>query len=246
ALFAGLAEGCAIHVPPPAGANAGPAAAGDPWSRVLERSVDDRGRIDFAGIARDPGDLDAAVARIAAEGPRSAPDHYPTPQDRLAWYVNAYNALAMYGVIRAGIPQELGSRRVEFFYRNRYRVGGEWLSLYAFENEIIRPLGDPRVHFALNCMVRGCPRLPREPFAASRLDAQLDAAARQFLSEDRNVHLDRAGGVVRLTEMLHWYEKDFLAKAPTLIAYLNLYRKDPIPADYKTELIGYDWTVNTQ
>ena len=45
------------------------------------------------------------------------------------------------------------------------------MSLYTFENEVIRPLGEPRVHFALNCLVRGCPRLPPTPFVAERLDA---------------------------------------------------------------------------
>ena len=55
----------------------------------------------------------------------------------------------------------------EFFDRNRYQVGGEWISLAALENERIRPLGDARIHFALNRMVRGSGPLPREPFDAS-------------------------------------------------------------------------------
>ena len=243
-LIAVLAAGCAVHVPPPR-TDAG-ASSGDPWARVLERHVDDRGRVDFAAVARDRADLDAMVARIAEESPRSAPDRFPTPQAQLAWGLNAYNALAMYGVLRAAIPQELGTQRVEFFSRNRYRVGGEWLSLTDLENDFIRSSGDPRAHFALNRMVRGGPRLPREPFAGARLDAQLDAAARLFLNEDRNVHLDGTARSVRLNEILHWHTQDFLARAPSLIAYVNQFRPDPIPADWKVEFAGYDWTVNRQ
>jgi len=246
-LLAGLlAAACAVHVPPPAVPAGVSAAGGDSWARVLERHVDDRGRIDFAGVARERADLDAVVARIAEGGPRSDPGAFPTAEARLAWYLNAYNALAMYGVVRAAIPQELGSQKVEFFYRNRYRVGGEWLSLSALENDFIRSAGDPRVHFALNRMVRGSPRLPREPFDAARLDAQLDAAARLFVGDDRNVHLDRAAQSVRLSEMFHWYSADFLAKAPSLIAYVNGYRADAIPADSRLEFAGFDWTVNRQ
>ena len=67
-----------------------------------------------------------------------------------------------------------------------------------------------------------------------------------FFSEDRNVALDSEGRVVRFSEILRFYTKDFLAKAPTLIAYANLYRSDPIPSDWKVEFIPYDWTLNSQ
>ncbi|HEX4441449.1 MAG TPA: DUF547 domain-containing protein [Thermoanaerobaculia bacterium] len=239
-LAAALSAGCAVRVPPPAAPARAP--EGDPWRGVLQRFVDAQGRVDFAGIAREPAALDAAVARVAAEKPPAS----ATPWARLAWYLNAYEALAMYGVIRAGIPQELASQRVEFFDRNRYLVGGEWLSLAALENERIRPLGDARVHFALNRMVRGSGPLPREPFEASRLDSQLEAAARQLLSNARYVRLEKGRRVVGFSEVLHWYQADFLAAAPSLIAYANRFRDDPIPADWTVEFFGYDWTVNRQ
>jgi hypothetical protein len=135
---------------------------------------------------------------------------------------------------------------VRFFYRDRLLLGGERTSLYALENAVIRPMGEPRVHFALNCMARGCPRLPRVPFLADRLDVQLDDAARLFFSESRNVVLDRATRTVRFNEILRFYTRDFLEKAPSLIAYVNRYRPEPIPADWKVEFIPYDWTLNRQ
>ncbi|MBT6273005.1 MAG: DUF547 domain-containing protein [Chromatiales bacterium] len=64
------------------------------------------------------------------------------------------------------------------------------MTLRSYENDIIRPLGDPRVHFALNCMSVGCPVLPRVAFEASTRDATLEQEARKFLAEDRNVHID--------------------------------------------------------
>ncbi len=95
-------------------------------------------------------------------------------------------------------------------------------------------------------MVRGCPRLPRVPFEASRLDEQLDFAARLFLNEERNVVLDPGTKVVRFNEILRFYTKDFLAKAESLVAYANLYRTEKIPTDWKVRFIPYDWTLNRQ
>src|SRR3712207_7044618 len=55
---------------------------------------------------------------------------------------------------------------------------------------------------ALNCMVRACPRLPREPFAQERLEAQLDRETRLFFSEERNLQVVDAEKKIRLSEIL--------------------------------------------
>ena len=244
-MLAALCAACAITVPPPKTAAIEAAGAEAAWARVLARFVDAGGHIDFAALSRDRADLDAFVGYLAEVSPRSRPQAFPSDSASLAFDLNAYNALAMYNVLQSGIPKELGSIKVRFFYRDRLRLGGRPTSLYTFENSVIRPLGEPRVHFALNCMVRGCPRLPRQPFDGERLDAQLDAAARLFFSEERNVRLDPSARTVFFSEILRFYTKDFLAKAPSLIAYANLYRETPIPEDWRVEFIPYDWTLNT-
>jgi hypothetical protein len=244
ALSLVLLSGCATNLPAPRGASAGPVVAGEAWARVLAKQVDDRGRIDFAGIAAAPEDLDAYVPYVGSVSPISRPDAFPTREAKLAYYLNAYNALAMSGIVQAGIPESLAKIKFRFFYRNRFVVGGQRISLYKLENGIVRKMGDPRIHFALNCMVRGCPRLPKEPFEAARLEIQLDAAARLFLSEARNVDLRPDAKTVRFSEILRFYTKDFLAVSPSLIAYANQYRTEKIPGEWKVEFIPYDWTVN--
>lgn len=42
------------------------------------------------------------------------------------------------------------------------------------------------------------------------------------------------------------YPEDFLAEAPTLIAYVNRYRGDAVAENMRIEFIPYDWTVNRQ
>jgi len=239
-LAVGLAA-CAtlLQVPSSAGrASDDPQAA---WDRVLRGHVLDDGGIDFVGIRRDPEDLEAFVTWVATHGPRATPELFPTEAARLAYYLNAYNALAMYQVVTTPHRPE---QRVRFFLLTTVVLDGQRTSLYRLENAVIRPLGDPRVHFALNCMVRGCPRLPREPFDPSRLDAQLEREARHFLNEPRNIQVDPPVGVVRVSSILRFYREDFLAKAPSLVAYANRYRKEPIPEDYAVRFIPYDWILH--
>jgi hypothetical protein len=215
------------------------------WTEVLARHVDDAGRIDFDSLRQNHADLDRVVAFIAAVDPDSQPQRFPDKHSRLAFYINAYNALAMYGVVQAGVPESLGGlMKFTFFYLRTFTVGGKSISLYKFENDVIRPLGEERVHFALNCMVVSCPRLPHVAFSAASLDGQLDTAARSFVGDTRNLWIEHAKREVWLSAIFDFYTEDFLARAPSLIAYVNRYRAVQVPADFKVRFLEYHWTVN--
>ncbi|MEO6596281.1 MAG: DUF547 domain-containing protein [Planctomycetota bacterium] len=235
-----FAAACATSVPPPKIDLAGkdPQAA---WARVLATSVDPEGRIDFTGMAKASADLDTYVAWVAQVDPVSRPELFPNKADQIAFGINSYNALAMYNVLHGGV---LPVDTTTFFYFRELQLGGRWTSLYAYENDVIRPLGEERVHFALNCMVRACPRLPQQPFAAATLDQQLGAAAREFFGKPLHANVNDAAHTVRFSQILEFYTGDFLKQAPSLIAYANRHRSTPIPADYKVEFTPYDWTLN--
>lgn len=217
------------------------------WTEVLAANVDDAGRVDFTALVDDHSDLERVVAFIASVDPQSRPELFPSRNDRLAYYINAYNALAMFGVIKKRVPKNLdGLRKVTFFFLQRFKVGGRSISLYNLENKVIRPIGEERIHFALNCMVVGCPRLPQTAFTSAKLEEQLDGATRLFISEDRNVQIDLGKSELRLSSIFDFYTEDFLDKAPNLTAYVKRYRTEEIPANYKVRFIDYDWTVNVR
>src|SRR5262249_22086562 len=151
------------------------------WTNVLSPHVDDSGRVDFDSLRRNHADLDLVVAFVAAVDPITQPRQFPDKYSRLAFYINAYNALAMYGVVQAGVPESLGGlTKFVFFYLRKFTIGGKPISLSKFEDDVIRPLGDERIHFALNCMVVSCPKLPRVAFSAAALPGRLYPAARPF------------------------------------------------------------------
>lgn len=242
-----LAE-CAADQAHSAGANEVGAATAA-WSEVLEKYVDGAGRVNFAALDADRHELDRYVAWIGATGPANRPALFPTRAHVLAYHLNAYNALAMAKVLAAGMPDDLtGWRKFRFFLLGRIRVGGDTWSLYSYENQVIRSLGEPRIHFALNCMVVGCPRLPQTPFVAEDIEQQLDRAAREFLNDPRNVRIDRMTHTVRLSAIMDFYTEDFLRAANSLTAYVNRYRNayEQVPENYEINFMPYDWTVNRQ
>ncbi|MES3040847.1 MAG: DUF547 domain-containing protein [Pseudomonadota bacterium] len=217
------------------------------WARVLARFVDDQGRVDFTALAADRADLDVYVAWVYRVSPTTHPAQFPDKDTVLAYHLNAYNALAMYSVIEAGVPQTLaGLRKIPFFFLRQIQVGGQVMSLSNYEKQVIIPLGDVRVHFALNCMSVGCPRLPRQPFLATNLDAQLNREAQAFFADSNHLQVDGARKIVNVSEILKFYREDFLKAEPTLTDFINRYHAPAIPQSWQVNFIPYDWTINHQ
>lgn len=218
------------------------------WQATLSQFVDDEGRIDFIALAEDPANLQTFVDAIAQVSPRSHPQLFPTQDAVLSYHINTYNALAMHGVIERGIPDNFSSffKRASFFKLRKVKIGGKKTDLYTYENKVIRAIDEPRAHFALNCMVRDCPRLPQEVFEPETLEAKLDLLTREFLSKPKYIRIDHEARVVELSFIFKLYTKDFVesGKVKDLGQYVNQYVEPAIPDDYKVKIMKYDWTIN--
>lgn len=220
------------------------------WAAVLSSHVDSQGRINFAAVAANPKPLQRYVDFVAGYGVDSHPEDFQTPQAVLAYHINTYNALAMWGVLERGIPKGFSSffSRASFFKFRAIKIDGKKTNLYDYENKVIRPLGEPLAHFALNCMVRDCPRLLQQPFDALTLDAQLESAAVEFFQQPNKLQLDHAKQRINVSSILKFYTEDFVAsnKASDLPGYINRYVSEPLPSGYQVKFIDYDWRINKQ
>ncbi|MFC1525270.1 DUF547 domain-containing protein [Candidatus Latescibacterota bacterium] len=143
------------------GAEAVPPAFGhELLDRVLLSSVDAEGRIDYAGLKADRLELDQYIDSLAAVSPVSHPARFPTPAHALAYWINAYNAFVLRGVVDAYPVSSVKDISLlnGFFRRLRFVAGGSEMTLDHIENDIIRPTyRDPRIHFVVNCGAVSCP-----------------------------------------------------------------------------------------
>ncbi|MGD9762328.1 MAG: DUF547 domain-containing protein [Candidatus Binatia bacterium] len=236
------------------------------FDRVLQRFVDDRGRVDYGSLQAHRADLDWYYDLVAAYSPDSSPALFPTRAHALAYWLNAYNAAVMrtvleyYPIAGVGDVDPWLPGKAGFFFLQRLTFGGATTSLYYLENNVVRErFRDPRVHFALNCASGGCPRLPRRAFTGEQLDQQLDAEARRFVAEPRNVRIDHGERAVYLSSIFNWYQRDFLDWPPlegrsgaTLLDYVALYSTPEQVAElrraseYDVRFAPYDWNLNDQ
>ncbi len=216
------------------------------WTQTLATFVDSKGRVDYKGLQQHRDGIDAYTAQVAASSPRLHPERFPRREDQLAYYLNAYNAYAIQGVIdRPGLQSVNQSRWMlfSFFYLTQVTVGQKWMSLHYLENDIIRNIfGDPRIHFALNCDSVGCPRLPQEAFEPDRLEQQLEAGTLEFCQDPEKVRVE--GSSLKVSQIFEWYGGDFDTSGG-VVAFILHYRPD-LPPDLSLGYIPYDWALIAQ
>ncbi|MCG3173631.1 MAG: hypothetical protein GMKNLPBB_01830 [Myxococcota bacterium] len=214
---------------------------------VLNKAVDPRsGLVDYAAIKTMSPQLDAWL-NLAAQ---AKPDAWKR-NEQLAFWINAYNALVLRGAAQRH-PLRTVMDVPGFFDKTKHRVAGHDLTLNELENQRIRAVfGDPRIHFALNCAARSCPRLRAAPWKAQTLDADLDAAAREFLASPGGMALDQEKRVVRLSKIFEWYRQDFELGGARLLDFVRL-RLTASDARLLGEgvwtisFLDYDWTLNAK
>jgi len=245
------------------GAHAAESFDHSPLDRVLQTFVDAQGRVDYAGLKARPDDLNACVARLGRISPASHPDHFPARADSLAYWINAYNAFVLKGVVDSYPVKSVRDIKVlyGFFRRTRFTAGGRDYTLDDIEHGILRKVfQDPRIHAAINCASVGCPRLPRKAFRPQDLDARLEEEMRSFVREPRNARIDRAAPALHLSEIFRWFEEDFTGwvrrtkgvKEARVTDYLMRYLPEEDRAfltahpDIKIRYIDYDWSLNDQ
>lgn len=223
------------------------------YQAVLDAHVDARSTVDYAGLEAS-GALEPVVASFAtATEPTAA-------ADKAAFWINAYNALTL-DLISDSWP--LASIRDldggDPWNKRTFTVAGRAVTLNDIEHKILRPMGDARVHAAVNCASRGCPPLPTRAFTGAALEAQLDAASRAWAATNGAV-VDRAAKRVQLSMIFDWYGEDFLGRADQPVPGLKGKQAAAIDfladhasadlasflrsGDYSVSWAPYDWKVN--
>jgi hypothetical protein len=211
---------------------------------VLKKVVNDRGRVDYKTLAADRAALQKYLVAVAEVSPHANPELFPKPEDRLAYWINAYNAYVLYAVTERPTMKSVNDDATNFFYFTKYDFGNEEISLYKLENDVVRKeFSEPRIHFALNCASAACPELPPEAFMPERLEDQLAREAREFCANPDKVRLN--GTTVEVSQIFEWYGDDFAALGGP-VEFCRKWGRTDLPEKADVEFIPYDWTLNAQ
>jgi hypothetical protein len=212
-------------------------------SDVLQASVHD-GQVNYPAVQ-----IDHRFTAYLAELDRVNPS-LGSRDDRLAFWINAYNACAIQGILDGYSPEPyLGWYR--FFKTRTYRIGGSPLNLSDVEHEILRKqFREPRIHFAIVCASSSCPKLAPLAYEGRELDRQLDEAARAFINDRSRNRFDKQERIAYLSKIFDWFEEDFAASAGSVLQFVAQYVHErelshDLAGDlYEIKYLEYDWRLN--
>lgn len=219
------------------------------YAGVLERYVRD-GLVDYAGLKADRKGLDEYLSKMGVVQPGRL-----DRDDRLAFYINLYNAATLQLIIEKYPVQsikDIGSLFTTPWKIKFVLLEGRMVSLDYIEHDIIRPeFKEPRVHFALNCSAMSCPILLGEPYEGDLLDTQLQLAGEMFINDGKYNYLE--GDTIYVSKIFDWFSEDFPsdflgwfsghAKGALRFRLEKLQSNGMSP---RIKYLKYDWRLNQQ
>ncbi|MFW6106944.1 MAG: DUF547 domain-containing protein [bacterium] len=226
------------------------------WDRLLRTYVDEDGMVDYAAWKASEADR-AALSEYLATLSRANPTAQTSKAGKLAFWINAYNALTIHGILKEYPTSSIRNHTAKLVGYNIWDdlllpVGDQDYSLNEIEHEILRKLGEPRIHFAIVCASVGCPRLLNRAYTPAKLEEQLAMNTRDFFSRDQNFQIDVANRRVRVSAILDWFGEDFGPSPRKGLAGLAQYlpgastRQLVGSEDFAVTFLDYDWSLNEQ
>lgn len=205
--------------------------------------------VDYRGIQSDPNYAKALQAFAAV-----TPEQLQSKNERLAFWINAYNLLAIKAVLDQYPVKSIkdgGSLLQSIWKKKVGTVAGKAYALDEIENGILRKdFTEPRIHFAIVCASLSCPDLRAEPYTGERMDAQLDEAARTFLANPaKGLVPGPDGKTAKVSSIFKWFGDDFGVVGG--VSRFILTKAEPALATRIAGLteaglsyLEYDWSLN--
>ncbi len=230
----------------------------DLYNRLLRRHINRNGDIHYRGFQADSASLNLYIAHLESI---DIHDTSYTRADRMAHFINAYNAGTIYLIIQhypiASIT-EIGKERdgVENkswisdispettapFYIPVMRIANQPMSLNEIKNALRNSFDDPRFHFALVNGTHGAPKLAKSAYAGSVLNVQLEEAVRAFFQlPDKN---RLSPNKPMLAPLMRDFSEDFQTDSTSIVDFVNRYSRVRINQSAMPEFLSYDWRLN--
>ena len=148
------------------------------YNNFIFKYVSKDGIVDYDKISKNKGDLKMVLAIFE----KVKPTIYWTKIESLAFWINVYNINSIKLIID-NYPV-MSIKEINNAWSNEFIPFNEKLvSLDYIDDKILRPIGDPRYHFAINCTSYSCPVFRFDAYDVDKIDSQLEDAAFNFIND---------------------------------------------------------------
>lgn len=209
-------------------------------------------------------DISKHMEMLKNADPDKLDDELDTDEKRLAFWINVYNGYTQYFLKKD--PSGYQSDRNEYFKKEQIYIAGFDVAFNDIEHGVLRrgatiwskgvvriPFRndfvnkfkvdkvDYRIHFALNCGAKSCPKV--SVYLPSRTNEQLDKATAAYLKQE--AEYDKKEDLLKLPALMTWFSQDFGSREDKR-DIAREYKVIPEAADPKIEYKDYDWTMKIE
>jgi hypothetical protein len=251
------------------------------WDQVLKSRVDSYGFFDYKSFLQDKSEKKKLTVYLDSLSlVKEAEYNSMSVSGKKSFLINAYNAFTV-KLIAENFWQKKNKQlesikdlggwfsspwKKDFFSL----LGGKIKNLDQIEHGYLREKGkkkktfhDYRVHGALNCASRSCPRLRNESYSfdKARLNAQLDEQMRLWLNDTAGINCNKSEprnifskDKITISKIFKWFPEDFTRDLSgnnttvkdILIAYGSSQVRKVITSqkDFDYDYLDYNWDLN--
>lgn len=212
------------------------------WDQILVLNVTDDGMVDYDGVITDV----AVFYKYFRYLQDVAPESNWSREEKLAYWLNVYNATAMKMIIDE-YPISSINDLENPWKRKVFKSQNVRYSLDDIEHKILRKFGDPRIHFLLNCGSVSSPRLWNTAYTSANITEALEERTKEFINDPQRNQIN--AGIVRVSMLFKWYAEDFASHSIDVIDFINQYANVKITNVNRLadrNFISYDWNLNTK
>ena len=213
----------------------------DSWSELLQKYVDNKGNVNYKGMKKELPKLISYLDQFKT----ISPDGNWSKNEKLAYWINLYNASTVYLVATNYPVKSIKRINTGMPWSKKFvKSGSKTYTLNDIEHKIIRPkFNDPRIHAALNCAAKSCPKLLNTAYKAETLDKQLDAQTISWINDsEKNII---SPSKLKLSKLFDWYKSDFDV-AGGVVKFVSKYNQSKVTINSKAKIVylEYDWSLN--
>ena len=208
----------------------------DIWDSELKKYVDKEGNVNYRLWKKNSKLLETYLINLE----NNPPINQWTKNDSLAYFINAYNAITV-KLILDNYPLRSIKDLIIPWWLKRFKLNSEKITLNFIEHKILRKMDEPRIHFAINCASRSCPKLQNVAYYSHKLEKQLNDAASGFINDQTKNKINV--NHLMLSKIFSWFKDDF-GNRIQLLKFVNKYSKIKILESARIEYLNYDWNLN--
>lgn len=225
------------------------------YNALLQKYVDANGLVDYKAWQKNQSDRKALKSYLESLS-RANPNLKADKKAKLAYWINAYNALTIEGILRVYPTTSIRNHTAKLFGYNIWKnlhlySGDSKITLDSIEHKVLRKMNEPRIHFAIVCASIGCPRLLNEAYASEKLEDQLVTNSTDFFSRSQNLQIDKKNATLKLSSIMSWFGSDFGSSSSAQIKKVAKYFPENaktmvLKGGYRVTYLEYDWDLNVQ